>query len=121
MSLLGDMEDDLDRILEEDALRDDRFEDMQMELTQLRSHVLQMVQEAKQQGPSTSTDIPSAEKKPHQGFNAYYLKDPKGKRKEFDHLMKQTGRRHNERQESRSRGRRHLLKTSGPSSRRGSV
>ncbi|WKY06592.1 hypothetical protein Q1695_006629 [Nippostrongylus brasiliensis] len=57
--------------------------------------------------PSMPTDITSAEKKPHQGFDAYYLKDLKGKHKEFDHLVKQTGIRHNKSQESRSRGGRH--------------
>ncbi|VDL72692.1 unnamed protein product [Nippostrongylus brasiliensis] len=57
--------------------------------------------------PSMPTDIKSAEKKPRQGFDAYYLKDLKGKRKEFDHLVKKTGIRHNKSQESRSRGGRH--------------
>ncbi|VDL78641.1 unnamed protein product [Nippostrongylus brasiliensis] len=59
----------LNRILEEDAVREDRFEDMQMELTQLRSQVLQMTQEAKQQGSSATA--PMDTDPPAQQHNAF--------------------------------------------------
>ncbi|WKY06589.1 hypothetical protein Q1695_006626 [Nippostrongylus brasiliensis] len=67
------MDDDLNRILEEDAVREDRFENMQMELMQLRSQVLQMTQEAKQQGSSTTapmdTDPPAQQ---HDAFRSAF-------------------------------------------------